>query len=120
MRSKRTGPIHTLAKDPCYDIIRYISNYLNMSLSKTFNAFSDPNRQKILDLLKEKELAVADIAKNLDITLATLSHHLDVLKKAELISRRRQGKQVFYSLNLSVVEEITEKIIKFLAVKKKK
>jgi DNA-binding transcriptional ArsR family regulator len=85
-----------------------------MSLSQTFKALSDPNRQKIIDALKTKEMPVAQIAQSLNITLPTLSHHLDVLKRADLISARRDGQQIFYSLNLSVLEEMTELIIKFL------
>lgn len=87
-------------------------------LSKTLAALSDPNRQKIIDLLKKKEVSVGGILKHLDITMATLSHHLDVLKRADLISGRRDGQQIYYSLNLSVVEEVTEKIIKLLSHKK--
>lgn len=89
-----------------------------MSLSNTFHALSEPNRQKILDLLKEKELPVAEIGLGLNITMPTLSHHLDILKRADLISGRREGQQIFYSLNLSVLEELTEKIVKFLSPKK--
>ncbi len=89
-----------------------------MGLSETFHALSDPNRQKILGLLKEKEMPVSEIGSHLDITLPTLSHHLDILKRADLVSPRRQGQQIFYSLNLSVFEEISEKIIKFLKFKK--
>lgn len=90
-----------------------------MSLSNTFQALSDPNRQKVLDLLKKKEMAVSEIAVHLNITLPTLSHHLDILKRAELISSRRDGQKILYSLNLSVFEEMSEKIIKFLSLKKK-
>jgi DNA-binding transcriptional ArsR family regulator len=91
-----------------------------MSLTNTFAALSEPNRQKILDLLKQSELPVSEIAKSLDITLATLSHHLDILKRADLVSSRRQGQQIIYSLNFSILEEVAEKIAKFLAVKKYK
>jgi len=79
-----------------------------MSLSQTFAALADPNRQKILKCLKQSELPVSEIAKNLDITLATLSHHLDILRRADLVSSRREGRQIFYELNLSVAEEIME------------
>lgn len=89
-----------------------------MSLTETFNALSDANRQKIIDMLKNEEMPVSDILKKLDITMPTLSHHLDVLKRADLISGRRSGQQIFYSLNLSVFEEVAEKVIKFLKVKK--
>ena len=84
-----------------------------MSLSQTFQALSDENRQKVLDLLKKKEMAVSEIAVHLNITLPTLSHHLDILKRAGLISPRRDGQKILYSLNLSVFEEMSEKIIKF-------
>jgi len=85
-----------------------------MSLSQTFQALTDENRQKILDLLKKKEMAVSDIGANLNITLPTLSHHLDILKRAGLVSSRRDGQRILYSINLSVFEELTEQIIKFL------
>lgn len=90
-----------------------------MLLSKTFAALSDSNRQKILDLLKKKEMTVSEILSHLNITMATLSHHLDVLKRADLISGRRAGQQIFYSLNFSIFEDVSEKIIKFLSLKKK-
>ena len=85
-----------------------------MSLSNTFAALSDENRRKILDLLKKRELPVSDIAKHLTITGATLSHHLDVLRRADLVSSRRDGQQIIYSVNLSAFEDISEKIMKFL------
>lgn len=89
-----------------------------MALSQTFSALADENRQKIIDLLKEQEMTVSEIKKHLEITMPTLSHHLDILKRADLVSSRRAGQQIYYSLNLSVVEEISEKIIKFLSTKK--
>ena len=88
-----------------------------MSLSQTFQALSEPNRQKIIDLLKEGERSVSEILQDLNVTMPTLSHHLDILKRADLISSRRDGQQVIYSLNLSVLEEITEQILKFLKIK---
>ena len=54
-----------------------------MGLTKTFYALSDPNRQKILEILRKKEQPVADILKHLNITGASLSHHLAVLKNAD-------------------------------------
>lgn len=88
-----------------------------MSLSQTFAALSDPNRQKILDVLKKREMPVSEIAGYLNITLPTLSHHLDILKRADLVSGRRDGQKIIYSLNLSVFEDVSEKIIKFLKLK---
>jgi len=88
-----------------------------MSLSQTFAALSDKNRQKILDTLKKREMSVSEIATYLNITLPTLSHHLDILKRANLVSSRRDGQKIMYSLNLSVFEEVSEKLVKFFKIK---
>lgn len=85
-----------------------------MSLSQKISALSDQNRQKIIELLKKTELSPGDIAKDLNITLATLSHHLDILKRADLVSARRSGRNIYYSLNFSVIEELIAEISKFI------
>jgi ArsR family transcriptional regulator, arsenate/arsenite/antimonite-responsive transcriptional repressor len=84
-----------------------------MSLSEKLDALSEPNRLKIIELLKKRDLSVSEIGQNLVITMPTLSHHLDILKRADLVSGTRNGQQIIYSLNLSVVEEIMEQLIKF-------
>jgi DNA-binding transcriptional ArsR family regulator len=84
-----------------------------MTLNKTFFALSDPARQKILELLKKNDLAAGAIGEYFNFTAPTLSHHLAVLKDAELVSVHREGQMQIYSLNLSVFEEVAEKIIKF-------
>jgi ArsR family transcriptional regulator, arsenate/arsenite/antimonite-responsive transcriptional repressor len=84
-----------------------------MTLNKTFSALSDPARQKILELLKKGDLAAGSIGEYFKFTAPTLSHHLSVLKEAGLITVRREGQMQIYSLNLSVFEEVAEKIIKF-------
>jgi len=84
-----------------------------MTLSKTMHALADPTRLKILEILKKKDLGVSEIAKNFTITSPSLSHHLNILKQADLVSFRREGQNLIYSLNLSVFEEVAEKLIKF-------
>jgi ArsR family transcriptional regulator, arsenate/arsenite/antimonite-responsive transcriptional repressor len=84
-----------------------------MTLNKTFSALSDPSRQKILELLKKNDLAAGAIGEYFNFTAPTLSHHLSVLKDADLVSVRREGQMMIYSLNLSVFEEVAEKLIKF-------
>jgi len=71
-----------------------------------FTAIADIQRRKILSLLKQGELSVAQIKAHFDFSGATLSHHLNVLKQAELVRVRRQGQQRIYTLNLSVLEEL--------------
>lgn len=84
-----------------------------MTLNLTLQALSDPTRRKILEMLKKKDMPAGEIGKNFDITLPSLSHHLSVLKQANLVTFRRKGQELIYSLNLSVFEEIAEKLIKF-------
>lgn len=71
-----------------------------------FTAIADMQRRKILNLLKQGEMSVAEIKTHFDFSGATLSHHLSILKAAELVRVRRQGQQRIYTLNLSVLEEL--------------
>jgi DNA-binding transcriptional ArsR family regulator len=84
-----------------------------MTLNITLQALSDPTRRKILEMLKKKDMSAGEISKNFDMTLPSLSHHLNVLKQSDLISGQRRGQEIIYSLNLSVFEEMAEKLVKF-------
>lgn len=77
-----------------------------MSLAETFKALSDPTRREILNLLKKRSMPAGEIADHFHTTGATISHHLSILKEADLITDRREGKYIYYELNLSVFEEI--------------
>ena len=77
-----------------------------MSLQRTLKALSDPIRREILNLLKAGPMAAGDIAAKFDVTGAAVSRHLSVLREAELIRDKRDGKFIFYELNASVLEEI--------------
>ena len=77
-----------------------------MGFPETFKALSDPTRREILNLLKRGDLSAGEIADRFDMTAATMSHHLSVLKQADLILDRREGKYIYYQLNLSVFEEL--------------
>ena len=71
-----------------------------------FQALADVQRRRILRILKHKEHSVAEIKAHFELSGATLSHHLNVLKQADLVRVRRQGQQRIYTLNLSVVEDM--------------
>ena len=73
-----------------------------MGFAETFKALSDPVRREILTMLKEGEMSAGDIADKFDMTSATISYHLKILKKADLIVETK----VKNSLNTSVIEEI--------------
>ncbi|MBQ9859431.1 MAG: winged helix-turn-helix transcriptional regulator [Clostridia bacterium] len=77
-----------------------------MGLQQTMKALSDPVRRGILDLLKEGRLSAGDIADRFPITGAVISRHLSVLKEADLIRDTREGKYIYYDLNVSVLEEM--------------
>ena len=75
-------------------------------MQETSKALSDPTRREILELLKEKRLTAGEIASHFQMTNATVSHHLAVLRKADLISDDRDGKFIYYELNMSVFSEV--------------
>ena len=77
-----------------------------MSFADTFKALSDPVRRDILTLLKGGRLSAGEIGKHFDMTGATISYHLNILKKADLVHESREKNFIFYELNTSVVEEI--------------
>ena len=77
-----------------------------MSFAETFKALSDPARRRILELLKDGRLSAGDISRHFDMTQATVSYHLKILKQADLIREKREKNFIFYELNLTVLEEI--------------
>ena len=77
-----------------------------MSINNTLKAISDPVRREILNILKEGKMAAGDIVDHFDITGAAISRHLSILKDAELIRDRREGKYIYYELNTTVFEDV--------------
>ena len=71
-----------------------------------FQALSNPYRREIIKLLKWKNMNAGEIAEHFHIAQPSVSRHLDVLKKAEIVTVERRGTQLIYSLNLSTVQEI--------------
>lgn len=76
-----------------------------VSLQATLKALSDPIRREILNLLKAGRLSAGEITDHFDVTAASISRHLSVLKEANLIRDTRQGKFIYYDINTSVLEE---------------
>lgn len=77
-----------------------------MGLQQTLRALADPTRREILNLLKQHRMAAGEIVDHFDITAASISRHLSVLKEANLVRDQREGKYIYYEINLSVIEEI--------------
>ena len=77
-----------------------------VSLQKTMKALSDPIRREILGILKNGPLAAGEISGHFLVTDASISRHLSVLKEADMIRDRREGKFIYYELNTSVLEDV--------------
>jgi ArsR family transcriptional regulator len=88
-----------------------------MSLNHTLKALSDPTRREILKMLGDKNLSAGDIAKAFNISKPSLSHHLNILKNAELVSAERDGQNIIYSLNASVIQEFVQQIMEYFDIK---
>ena len=77
-----------------------------MGFPETFKALSDPVRRQILVLLKDGKKSAGDLAKEFDVSGATMSYHFNQLKKADLITESKVKNFVYYELNVSVFEEV--------------
>ncbi|WP_276133376.1 autorepressor SdpR family transcription factor [Polluticoccus soli] len=82
-------------------------------MNKLFKALNDETRREILELLREKDLTAGEIADKFDISKPSISHHLDILKQAELVNAEKQGQFIYYSLNTTVVDEILKWVMQF-------
>jgi len=83
-----------------------------------FKALNDQTRRDILELLKEKDLTAGEIADKFDISKPSISHHLDLLRQAELVVSVKEGQYIYYSLNTTVMDEILKWIMQFKSPQK--
>ncbi len=82
-------------------------------MNRVFKALNDPTRREILELLKEKDMNAGEIADYFNITKPSISHHLDLLKQADLVLSEKNGQFITYSLNSTVVEDIIQWLMSF-------
>ncbi len=76
-----------------------------MLITKVYSALSDPTRRRILQLLRDKDMSAGELADHFDFAKPTLSRHFSVLKEADLIQGTKNGNQIIYRLNVTVLEE---------------
>jgi DNA-binding transcriptional ArsR family regulator len=86
-----------------------------MATSEVFKALSDPTRREVLRLLRGGELTAGQIAERFPISAPSMSHHFSVLKQAELVTARREGQQIFYSLNTTVIQDLMADLMDLFA-----
>ena len=77
-----------------------------MRMNEAFKAIADPTRREILRLLRHGERTAGELARHFDMAKPSVSHHFSVLKQADLIMARREGQQIYYSLNTTVTEDL--------------
>ena len=85
----------------------------DLPIQNTLRALADPTRRQIIQLLKSGRLSAGEITEHFNISSAAISRHLSILKEAGLIRDSREGKFIFYELNLSVLEELLSWLIDF-------
>ncbi|MDP4182483.1 MAG: autorepressor SdpR family transcription factor [Bacillota bacterium] len=83
-------------------------------MNDVFYALSDPTRRKILKMLKDADLNAGEIADKFDMKKPSISHHLNALKHANLVTSEKRGQNVVYSLNTTVFQEIVEWFFDFV------
>jgi len=82
-------------------------------MNDIFKALNDATRREILELLKQKDLSAGEIADAFNISKPSISHHLDILKRADLITAEKSGQFIFYSINTTIMEDVLQWILTF-------
>ncbi len=85
-------------------------------MNNTFKALADPTRREIIRMLGEKNMNAGDIASAFNMSKPSISHHLNILKNAELISGERDGQNIIYSINSSVMQELINELMNLFQV----
>ncbi|MAZ37112.1 MAG: transcriptional regulator [Crocinitomicaceae bacterium] len=89
-------------------------------MNKLFKALNDTTRREILDKLREGDMTAGEIADLFNISKPSISHHLDILKQAELVESHRNGQFIHYSLNTTVMDDIINWFLTFKSQENKK
>ena len=90
-----------------------MSKYTIIEMNIVFKALNDATRREILEMLQKKDLTAGEIAEKFRISFPSISHHLDLLKQAQLVTTKKEGQYVYYSLNTTVMDEIVKWLMQF-------
>lgn len=82
-------------------------------MNHVFKALNDPTRREILELLKQGDMTAGEISEQFEMSKPSISHHLDLLKQADLVSSYRKGQFIHYSLDTSVVDDLLKWLMTF-------
>ncbi|MBK9190920.1 MAG: winged helix-turn-helix transcriptional regulator [Crocinitomicaceae bacterium] len=81
-------------------------------MNRLFKALNDDTRRKILELLRKQDLTAGEIADHFDMTKPSISHHLDLLKQADLVTIEKKGQFVVYSINTTAIDDLVKWVLK--------
>jgi len=87
-------------------------------LNQLFKALNDPTRRTILELLRDKDMTAGEIAAQFDMSWPSVSHHLDLLRKAGLVVAEKEGQYVYYSINTTVMDDMLKWLLQFTKKRK--
>jgi len=100
-------------------LFRYLTKYTIIEfMNIVFKALNDPTRREILEMLQQKDMTAGEIVDKFHISGPSISHHLDLLKQAKLVTAEKDGQFIYYSLNTTVVDEIMKWFLQFKSKKK--
>jgi len=109
-----TGDFFVVKKGQFVRAFRYLSKYQTKRfMNLLFKALNDSTRRAILEMLRDGDLTAGDIADRFEMTKPSISHHLDLLRQADLVTNYRRGQFIYYSPNMSVLDEIAAWLSQF-------
>lgn len=86
-------------------------------MNNLFKALNDPTRREILKLLQKRDMTAGEIADSFRISKPSISHHLDLLKQANLVTAEKDGQFIYYSLNTTVIDDLMTWLVKLKKTK---
>lgn len=89
-------------------------------MNSFFKALNDSTRREILEMLKQSDMTAGEIADKFEMTKPSISHHLDLLKQANLVTSRKEGQFIIYAINLTVFDDLIKWFMQFSQHPKKK
>lgn len=89
---------------------------MEQAITRTLHALSDPTRRAIIRMLQDRDMTAGEIAAHFAISAPSVSHHLNVLKAAELVTAERHGQRIVYRVNATVLQEVLSSLMDILRI----
>ncbi len=89
---------------------------MEQAITRTLYALSDPTRRAIIRMLQDRDMTAGEIAAHFAISAPSISHHLNVLKAAELVTAERHGQRIVYRMNATVLQEVIHSLMEVLRI----